>query len=301
MPGIFYQPSKRRDFLKTAALAGAALVSGCRSMPRVSRIHPTPEEPIHLALLSDIHIPADRKNGSRGFNPWVNLKGVVPEVIAAKPQGVIVNGDLARLEGHLEDYNEVRALLQPLSAVSPVYLGLGNHDDRKNFEKVFDPPTGVRASVSGKHILVIDHGAIRFVVLDSLLYTNKVAGLLGQSQRSWLSEYLATNSDKPHVLFVHHTLGDRDGDLLDSRRLFDLIQPHPQVKAIFYGHSHEWSIGEKENVKLVNIPAIGYNFRDSEPLGWVDARFDSTGADLTLRAFAGNTTDSRKIHRLNWA
>jgi 3',5'-cyclic AMP phosphodiesterase CpdA len=301
MPGIFHLPANRRDFLKTAALAGAAVVSGCRSMPRQVSIPDYPEEPVHLALLSDIHIPADRKTGARGYNPWVNLKGVVPEVLAAKPKGIIVNGDLARLEGKEEDYKEVRALLEPLASSTPVYLGMGNHDDRANFNKVFKTPAGVPASVAKKHVLIIDQGALRFLLLDSLLYTNKVAGLLGQDQRAWHSEYLATNSDKPHIIFVHHTLGDRDGDLLDSRRLFELIRPHPQVKAIFYGHSHEWSIGEREHVQLVNIPAIGYNFRDQEPLGWVDARFDTKGADITLRAFAGNTADNRKVHRLTWS
>jgi 3',5'-cyclic AMP phosphodiesterase CpdA len=301
MPGIFYQPSSRRNFLKSAAIAGAAIVTGCHTTQRQVSLGLPEEVPVHFALLSDIHIPADRKNGFRGFNPWENLKNVVPEVVAAKPQAAIVNGDLARLEGAAADYKEVRDLLQPIASAVPVYLGLGNHDDRKNFKSVFTATNGTPARLADKHVLVIDQGALRFVILDSLLYTNKVAGLLGQAQRAWLAEYLATNSEKPHVLFVHHTLGDKDGDLLDSRRLFELIRPHPQVKAIFYGHSHEWSIGEREHVKLVNIPAIGYNFKDGEPLGWVDAKFDSTGADITLRAFAGNTSDNRKVHQLTWA
>ena len=89
-----------------------------------------------IALLSDTHVPGDRKNGYRGFNPWENLQAVVPEVSAIKPQAVILNGDAARLEGKPEDYQEVKSLLEPLASVAPIYLSLGNHDDRANFPTV---------------------------------------------------------------------------------------------------------------------------------------------------------------------
>jgi Icc protein len=304
MPGIFFEPSDRRSFLKTTILAGAALaVDACKSsVPRaVASTRPeAPLPPLHLALLSDTHVPGDRKTGSRGFNPWENLKRVVPEVVAVRPQAVILNGDAARLEGLVPDYAEVRELLQPVAAFAPVYMTLGNHDDRANFTKVFTSSGGKAANVKNKHILVVEEEALRFVLLDSLLYTNKTAGLLGKEQREWLTEFLATNSDKPIVIFVHHTLKDGDGDLLDARRLFEIVKPHRQVKAIFYGHSHEWSQTEREGVQLINLPAVGYNFADKEPVGWVDARFTSGGVDLTLRAFGGNTTDNLRIHQIRW-
>ena len=300
MPGLFYEPVRRRDFLKITGGAGAAaIVSGCRSTPRVQQSSIAGES-LHLALLSDTHVPADRKNGHRGFNPWENLKQVIPQVAEAKPAGVIICGDAARLEGLEADYREIRTLLEPVAATTPVFIGLGNHDDRVNFNKVFMHPAGDKAGIKDKHVVVLDEDVVRIVVLDSLLYVNKVAGLLGKEQRAWLAEYLATKSDKPVVLFVHHTLEDGDGDLLDAKRLFEIIAPHPQVKAIFFGHSHDWSVTEREGVKLVNLPAVGYNFRDEEPVGWVDAKFDGEGVNLTLRAIGGNKTEDRRITRLNW-
>ena len=53
-------------------------------------------------------------------------------------------------------------------------------------------------------------------------------------------------------------------------------------------------------MKLINLPAVAYNFRDQDPVGWVDARFDRNGVDLTLRALGGNTTGDRKITRVDW-
>jgi hypothetical protein len=150
-------------------------------------------------------------------------------------------------------------------------------------------------------VTILDQPFQRILILDSLLYTNKTAGLLGQRQRAWLTEYLKGHADKPVVLFVHHTLGENDGELLDANRLFEIIQPHPQVKAIFYGHSHRWSISEKQGVKLINLPAVGYNFAETEPVGWVDARFRRDGVDLTLHALAGNKSDDQKLTEVRWS
>lgn len=304
MPGLFFEPNgqttSRRDFLKVTAAAGAAaVVTGCQSAARMDT-RASSGNKFHLALLSDTHIPADQKNGHRGFNPWENLKQVVPQVVEAEPEGVIICGDVARLEGLEADYREARALLEPIAAKTPVVLALGNHDDRANFNKVFLHTPGEKAGIKDKHVVVIEDEVVRIVVLDSLLYVNKVAGLLGKDQRAWLKEFLATKSDKPVALFVHHTLTDNDGDLLDADRMFDLLAPHQHVKAIFFGHSHVWSIAEREGIQLVNLPAVGYNFRDQEPVGWVDARFDERGVDLTLRAIGGNKTDDRRIRRVKW-
>jgi 3',5'-cyclic-AMP phosphodiesterase len=212
-----------------------------------------------------------------------------------------LNGDAARLEGLPGDYTELRGLLEPLASFAPVYIGLGNHDERGNYTKAFPRSEYLRANVTDRHVLVLEQGFLRIVVLDSLLYTNKTAGLLGRKQRAWLAEFLATKSDQPVVLFVHHTLGEEDGELLDARRLFEIVQPHKHVKAIFYGHSHVWEIKRRDGVHLVNLPAVGYNFKDQDPVGWVDASFDASGVDLTLRDLAGKHPDNLKIRRLNWA
>ncbi len=298
MPAILYRPTDRRSFLKISALAGAAwAVNGCVSLNKGA----ADAKELHLALLSDTHVPGDRINGSRGFNPWENLQRIVPDVVAARPEGVILNGDAARLEGKPEDYREVKALLQPVAAVAPVYISLGNHDDRQNLFQAFADRPGAKQPVEGKHVVVLEHDVARILILDSLLYTNKTAGLLGPNQRRWLETYLPTITDRPVVLFVHHTLGEGEGELLDVDRLFALLRSHPQVKAIFYGHSHVWELGARGPVKLVNLPAVGYNFRDQDPVGWVDARFQRSGVELTLRAIGGNRSGDGKTSAIRWA
>ena len=299
MPGVFYQPVTRRKFLGNSAKT-VALLALTRRLFAVGRAGANDGKPVHLALLSDTHVAADPKNEYRKFLPWENLKTVVPQVIESRPEGVVLNGDAARLTGELADYEAVKQLLAPLAERAPVYIGLGNHDDRDNFFKVFDHPSGNRQKVAGKHVLVIERPSMRLILLDSLLYVNKAAGLLGKAQREWLARCLEESDSRPTVIFVHHTLGDGDGELLDVERLFQSTRLHKTVKAIIYGHSHKYAFSQENGIHLINIPAVGYNFSDDEPVGWVDAVFTTKGVDLKLRAFAGNRAADGKSRSLTW-
>ena len=137
MPNVFYQPFDRRRFLSTTVSAtGLALFTGINW---ISRTADQEVEGVRFALLSDTHTPADPENEYRGFRPVANLKRVVPEVIQAKPQAVLVDGDAARLTGEVADYRMLKRLLGPLAEVSPIHIGLGNHDHRAHFNEVFEP------------------------------------------------------------------------------------------------------------------------------------------------------------------
>lgn len=252
------------------------------------------------ALLSDTHIPQDPANEYRGFRPVENLKKVAPQVEAWKPQGVMICGDLARLDGQPGDYTALQDLLAPVLRQTPVAMALGNHDNRKNFLAALGASQKDPQPAKDRHVLSIDAGPVRVVVLDSLVQPNYTPGLLGKTQRLWLADHLDKSDDKPVIVCVHHTLDDNDGALLDAPRLFDIVKTRRKVKAIFFGHSHQYSYETWEQIHLVNLPAIGYNFRDSEPVGWVEALFRAGGARLTLRAFGGNTALDGKPFDLKW-
>lgn len=290
----------RRHFLKTAAaLTGSvALLGSCRSLQRAKTTGDS--RTARWAFLSDTHIPADIENNYRGFYPYRNLEKVVPQIVSDPPEGLIITGDLARLEGLPGDYANARTLLAPMIEQRPVCVGLGNHDDRGNFLEAFANAGTGKQAVRGKHVVVMDAGPVRLIVLDSLLYTNKTPGLLGRDQRNWLTEYLQANSDKPALLFFHHTLTDGDGDLLDVPRLFEIVKAAPAVKGLIFGHSHVYSFAEQDGVQLINLPASGYNFNDAQPLGWVEALMTADGAEFRLHAVAGNTDLDGQTTTLRW-
>jgi len=297
MPGLFHEPIGRRRFLRTTFVGAAGMVFGsCRTFsgPGGGR------REFHLALLSDTHIPADPENGYRGFSPRENLRRAVAEALAAEAEAMVVSGDAARTDGAIEDYQELRRLLEPAAARMPIAIGLGNHDHRENLLRVFPEQPGLRPPVEHRHVLVIEHGVVRVIVLDSLLYVNQVAGLLGQAQRDWLAGYLPTIADRPAVLVVHHSPGNGDWELLDADRLFQILRPHRHVKAVFHGHTHAWGLGRRHDVDLVNLPSVGFNFRDQDPVGWVEARFLDDGVHLVLHAIGGSRAEDGRGVELAW-
>ena len=296
MPGLYDTSLTRKQFLKTAGAVAAGLLAASPSQAADDDFTVA-----HLALLSDTHIPADPTNGYRGFLPVDNLRKVIPQTVAAKPRAAIINGDAARLVGETADYTALKTLLEPLAAIAPIHIGLGNHDHRQNFYEIFPADTEQPSPVEDKHVSTFEMGGTRFVILDSLLYVDKVAGLLGKAQREWLAKFLSDTDDTPIVFFVHHTLDDSDGDLLDFDRVFAIMKPHRKVKAIFYGHSHRYFVEQREHVYLINQPAIGYNFNDDQPVGWLDAKFSPAEAQLTLHAIAGNTAHDGETQTIKWA
>jgi 3',5'-cyclic AMP phosphodiesterase CpdA len=298
MAEIFYNSMDRRSFIKTGLAAFGTLVtlnSGCST----SLIKPD-EQPTKLALLADTHIPEDVENNYRGFYPYRNLQKTVPEIISASTDGVFIAGDLARLTGKPGDYANLKKLLSPVAEETPVIMALGNHDNRENFLKVFGQTPGDKPAIKSKHVTVVKKASMRMIMLDSLLYVNKVPGLLGKAQRQWLEKYLIESDETPTILCFHHTLSDGDGDLLDLPRLYSMIAPIGKVKAIVYGHSHVYRFSEFEGIHLINLPAMGYNFNDSDPVGWVEARLTSRGGDFVLHAIDGNKDRDGSVTRLTW-
>ncbi len=298
MAEIFYKSMNRRSFIKTGLAAVgtlATIVTGCSPGLRKSE-----KKPARWALLADTHIPEDVNNNYRGFYPYQNLQKVIPDIISASPDGVVIAGDLARLKGELGDYTNLEKLLNPIAEKRPVFMALGNHDNRDNFLNIFGKTPDLKQFVKDKYIIIVERPPIRLIILDSLFYVNKVPGLLGKAQRQWLENYLKECDDTPTILCFHHTLGDDDGDLLDVPRLFSTIKPIRKVKAIVYGHSHEYKFSEFEGIHLINLPAVGYNFNDAEPVGWVEANLTAEGGDFTLHAIAGSMNKDRSVTKLTW-
>ena len=287
----------RRDFLKAGFTAAGSIIAfgpaNALAAPNNRR------EKTRWALLADTHIPEDVTDSYRGFRPCENLENAIPRIVTASPDGVVIAGDLARLEGKPGDYARLKELLAPLAGKAPIYMAPGNHDDRGNLLRVFDKAAG-RQNVPGKHVAVADGPPVRVITLDSLMFVNKTPGLLGKAQRQWLKDYLTACDDTPTILCFHHTLADGDGDLLDLPRLFEIVRPIRKVKAIVYGHSHVYGFSKYRGIHLINLPAMGYSFGDAHPVGWVEAVLTARRGIFTLHAVAGNKDNDGSVKKLNW-
>lgn len=294
---LFTDKSNRREFLKTfAGTAGSIAAFGMfHPFPLTAQTHK-----LNVALLSDLHISEDLNDNPRGFFPSQNLKIASEQIAGSGLQGAMITGDLARLTGKPGDYLNLKQLSQPIFNKMPVAMTLGNHDYREHFLDIFTATAGERQNLQDKYVVVIDHPKVQLILLDSLLSTNVTPGFLGKLQRKWLENHLKENKNKAIFLFFHHTLSDGDNDLLDVDKLFDIITPHRQVKAVFYGHSHVYHYSTQNDIHLINLPALGYTFDDKDPVGWIEASIDHKSGSFTLHAIEGNTALDGEKKEVIW-
>jgi Icc protein len=295
MSGIGQPKLSRRQLLKgSLALAAGVITLGPR---RAWADDFEFDQCTRWAFLSDTHIAADPENHYRGFYPYRNLQEVLWQIGYDLPQGVVITGDLARLKGRTQAYENLKAMLSPIAAQRPVYLGLGNHDCRDDFFSTFENADTSGEVVENRHVFSADAGAVRLIVLDTLLHVNRLAGLLGLPQRTWLANYLAACDDKPTILCLHHT---PRFDLLDTAGLFDIIGPATKVKAVVFGHSHKLDFSQYKGIHLINLPATGFNFSDNQPVGWMEAALTATGGEFTLHTIGGDREFEGHTEKLVW-
>jgi predicted phosphodiesterase len=300
---VHLPPISRRRFLTGSAAAAAALAlgQGCALPIR------EPDQN-SVALLSDIHIDADPERIDRQANMTKNLKAVTGEVLnwPQRPGTVFINGDLAHTNGTAADYNAVVDLLRPLrEGGMPIWMGLGNHDNRENFWQVLPDSKSIQPNLPDRQAAIVRTPNANWFLLDSLIQTRTVPGQLGPAQRAWLAAALDANADKPALVLVHHQpdpliFGITSG-LEDAPELLDVLRPRRQVKAYFFGHTHRWDVGRDDSgIHLVNLPPTAYLFEAGRPNGWVHAEIQESGARLELRCLNHTRKDHGQVVNLRW-
>jgi len=189
-----------------------------------------------LAHLSDPHLTA----GPLAGGPALGLHAALGRLLGlpTRPDAVVITGDLTD-HGHPDEYHQLTELLAGIPL--PVYLAVGNHDDR---DALLDAFAGTAHLDGGDRAhYVVDLPSATLVVLDSLL-PGRGAGRLGEDQLAWLNTELSQRPETPALVAVHHPpvrvgIPFLDGiRLLDADALADAVGAHPQVVRILCGHVH---------------------------------------------------------------
>ena len=292
----------RREFLKRAALAGAAAAIA----PAAPAALFTKTRDAHsFAFFSDTHIDADPAATHLDRNMTAQFTAAVNELAASplKPAHIFVNGDLAYLNGRLEDYAQFGKILAPLRALAPVHLTLGNHDSRENFWNAFPHDTLKEKTVPQRNVGMFGADHANWFLLDSLLQTNTAAGELGDEQLKWLEHELNFHFHRPAIIVIHHNpqFGAVTTGLRDTTALMDLLARKAHVKAVVFGHTHDWHVSEHEcGIHLVNLPPTAYPFHSKKPCGWVRCTLAKDGAEFELRALDTNHPQHGEKQSVKW-
>ena len=266
-----------------------------------------PVDPDRWTLLSDIHVPADPSTERDGFRPAEHLGRIVERILAAptRPAHVFVNGDCAFRTGEPGDYAALVRQFAPIrDAGTPIHLTLGNHDRRDAFRALPAAFRGDASPLESHQVAVIETPRVDFILLDSLDRINELPGRLGKEQLAWLDEALARSPDKPAVIAMHHPpefvpLPERIG-LVDTWPLLAVIGRRRRVKALFFGHLHNWTRTEIGGVHYIGLPATAYSFAANRPLGWVEAVLRDDGMKLELRCLDTRQAEHGELVDFPW-
>ena len=151
--------------------------------------------------------------------------------------------------------------------------------------------------------MVFSSERANWFLLDSLDVTPKTPGQLGAAQLDWLARELDSRPGRPAVVVVHHNpqfLKVTTG-LLDSVALLDVLAPRRHVKALVFGHTHDWHITQHEcGVHLINLPPTSYPFKDGRPSGWVRATLASDSMEIELRSLDPKHPEHAQVQTLKW-
>lgn len=296
----------RRRFLKAAAAGAGALALGSHL---AFADETKPVDPNRLALLSDTHIAPDRGYVHKtGIRVWDQYQQATREMLtlSARPAALLVNGDCALDHGTAAAYATfVDGLSEVRAAGIPVHATLGNHDERVEFAKAIPTDDARVKEVTDHTVSIVRLPYLDWYMLDSLRKTKETPGELGAAQLAWLAKSLDAHADRPTVVMLHHQPDPHPANgkikgLVDTPAFLEIVQPRKQVKAVLFGHTHQWARYELEGLHLVNLPTSAYVFQAGQPAGWVDAQTSENGMKLQLHAITPNHPKDKELLDLTW-
>lgn len=286
---ITLPPISRRRFL-----AGSVAAAASFALSRFSfALQPPRTDADRFVLLSDTHIDADPAKLNRETNMSANLQKVAAALLALwpSPAAVLHGGDVAHSSGTAGDYEAFLKLVKPVREFNiPWHLALGNHDNRERFWTA-EPQRGVFRPIEDRHITRVESPKADWYLLDSLDKTNVTPGVLGEKQLTWLAKNLDERPDKPAIVMTHHQplplnqpKPEKFGGLTDSAALTDLLSPRKQVKALIFGHTHDWNVWDTapDGLHRINLPPTAYVFKKGKPAGMVDVQLADGQATFKL-------------------
>lgn len=193
-----------------------------------------------IAQISDLHIKAAGQLAYGKVDTSAFLQRAIAHLnqMQPRPDLVIATGDLVD-GGQVEEYENLRSQFAPLTI--PLYLAVGNHDDRHALRQVFTDHAYLPAD--GFIHYVIEDYPVRLLVLDTLV-PQQGYGLMDETRLAWLDHTLAQDLTRPTLVFMHHPpfyskLNFMDGLMCrGGEAMAAVIARYPQVERVACGHIH---------------------------------------------------------------
>jgi len=222
---------------------------------------------MQILQITDPHLYGSASGKLRGVETDASLRSVLDDAFAQVPDysAVLVTGDL--VQDDPSGYIRFRSIFGNLQ--KPVLCIPGNHDE----------PDAMRAELAQAPFQICGTYAAagwQFIMLDSY-DPGHVGGRLSMQELDRLERTLANSSAHAMVCLHHHPI-DMDSLWLDSIGLANagefwrVIDSHPQVRAIAWGHVHQEYDTVRRGVRLFATPSTCAQFLPKSERYAVDSR-----------------------------
>lgn len=217
---------------------------------------------LQIVQITDTHIRAEPGSRLHDLDVDKSLQAVLQHVQThhGVPDLVLATGDLVHDDG-APAYERLRAFLEPLN--TPVYCLPGNHDLPGVMKSVY-----AQGQVRYQRQVIAEPW--QFILLDSSL-PDSAAGHLADAELSYLDQTLAARPELYAMVCLHHhpvSVGSTwmDSMIVDNAAaLFAVLDRHPQVRAVIWGHIHQAFNARYNHIELLAAPSTCIQFKgDSE-------------------------------------
>ena len=237
---------------------------------------------IRVIQFTDPHLFGDPAGTLRGVNTHETLERILADAAGhlAMCDAILVTGDL--VQDDATGYEHFKRLFARYG--KPVLCIPGNHDDVPK----------MREALSARPFVIdgpADIGAWRIVLLDSVV-PNQAGGRISVEQLTKLDEELGRARQRHAMVCLHHHPVLMQSRWLDSVGLsnadefWSVIDSHPQVRAVVWGHVHQNFESARRGVRLLATPSTCAQFQprsdqfviDSQPPAYRLLTLHSNGA-----------------------
>jgi len=211
---------------------------------------------IDFIQITDLHIDDPPRIPKDGRDTTENhLKQVLSNIPFDKVEFLVCTGDLVA-EPSVSAYARLVSLLKDVP--KPIYCLPGNHDDL---------PLAIESTQTSN--LNWSKTVIREPWLIILLDSHEpgaVHGKLGETELAFLKAALQQNPTLHTLICLHHQpvpIGSEWLDqhiVQDQELFFEVIDKHPQVRGIIWGHIHQAFELQRNGIPLLGTPSTCTQF-----------------------------------------
>ncbi|MBD2501788.1 3',5'-cyclic-AMP phosphodiesterase [Anabaena azotica] len=247
--------------------------------------------PISIAQVTDTHLLASENQRLQGILTTESFLTVTKRLEELRPELdlLLMTGDLSG-DATAQSYENLQHYLNSLQIAT--YWLPGNHDCAIAMDKILN-----LGMVSRRKSF--QRGNWHFILLNSGV-ADSVHGYLSPTILDWLDSELQISANNPTLIALHHAPVSVNSTWLDasclqnSPEFFAIVERHPQVKLVLFGHIHQEFHQQRHGIHYLGSPSTCYQFQPGSPTYVVS---DDLPGFRVLKLYSDGTWET-KIERV---